>query len=63
MSEAPVPEEARPARPLAGYRDIGGEEERHSRQAVVRSWIILAVIAVIYFAVTLTIYFLEPGLR
>jgi len=62
VSEDPR-EQPRPARPLAGYRDIGGEEDRHSREAVIRSWVILGAIAVVYLAVMLTIYFLEPGLR
>jgi hypothetical protein len=52
----------RPARPLFGYRDVG-EDVRHTRGAVTRAWIILAVIAVCYLAWTLTVYFLEPGLR
>jgi hypothetical protein len=30
---------------------------------VTRSWIILAVIALVYLGWTLTVYFLEPGLR
>jgi hypothetical protein len=55
-------EEQRPARPLVGYRDVG-EGIRHSRAAVQRAWIILVVIALCYLAWTLTIYFLEPGLR
>jgi hypothetical protein len=52
----------RPARPLLGYRDTG-EDVRHSRGAVWRAWLILGVIAVVYLAWTLTVYFLEPGLR
>ena len=55
-------EEPRPARPLVGYRDVG-EDVRHSREQVVRSWVILAVLIVLFFAWTLTVYFLEPGLR
>ena len=55
-------ERARPARPLAGYRDVG-EDVRHSRAAVTRAWIILAVLALFYLGWTLTVYFLEPGLR
>jgi hypothetical protein len=54
----------RPARPLYGYRDIGAPEgARHSRKAVVRAWLILAVLLLLYAAVVLTIYFVEPGLR
>jgi hypothetical protein len=54
----------RPARPLYGYRDIGAAAgARHSRRAVVRAWLILAVMLLIYAAVMLTIYFVEPGLR
>jgi hypothetical protein len=52
----------RPARPLAGYRDVG-EDVRHSRGATTRAWIILAILAAFYLAWTLTVYFLEPGLR
>jgi hypothetical protein len=55
-------EEPRPARPLVGYRDVG-EDVRHSRQQLVRSWVILAFLMVLFFAWTLTVYFLEPGLR
>ena len=58
------PEETpRPATPLAGYQDTGAEEARWSRRSVVRAWIILAVIALLYLGWTLTVYFLEPGLR
>lgn len=56
------PKRARPARPLVGYRDTG-EDIRHSRRTVTRAWIILAVLIVLYLAWTLTVYFLEPGLR
>ena len=52
----------RPARPLFGYRDTG-EDVRHSRGAEIRAWVILGVIAIIYLAWTLTVFFLEPGLR
>jgi hypothetical protein len=52
----------RPARPLFGYRDVGGGV-RHNRAAITRAWIILAVLMVIYLAWTLIVYFLEPGLR
>ena len=60
MTETP---EQRPARPLSGYRDIGAEDERDSRGSMVRSWLILVVLALIYLGWTLTVYFLEPGLR
>jgi len=53
----------RPARPLFGYRDIGAGAPRHSRGALTRAWLILAVMVVLYLAWTLTVYFLEPGLR
>jgi uncharacterized membrane protein YdfJ with MMPL/SSD domain len=53
----------RPATPLAGYQDTGAEGARWSRRSVTRAWIILAVIALLYLAWTLTVYFLEPGLR
>jgi hypothetical protein len=52
----------RPARPLFGYRDVG-EDVRHSRNAVSRAWIILAIMALVYLGWTLTVYFIEPGLR
>ena len=55
-------EEPRPARPLVGYRDVG-EDVRHSRRAVSRAWVILAIMVVLYLAWTLTVYFVEPGLR
>jgi hypothetical protein len=51
-----------PARPLVGYRDVG-EDIRHGRSAITRAWIVLAILIVIYLAWTLTVYFLEPGLR
>ncbi|MBA3735957.1 MAG: hypothetical protein H0W90_12320 [Actinobacteria bacterium] len=51
-----------PARPLLGYRDVG-EDVRHGRSAMTRAWIILTILIVLYLAWTLTIYFLEPGLR
>jgi hypothetical protein len=57
------PEETGPARPLAGYRDTGAEPARHSRGAVIRAWVILAILAAFYLGWTLTVYFLEPGLR
>ena len=52
----------KPARPLFGYRDIG-PDARHSRGAVQRSWVILAVLVAIYLTWTLIVYFFEPGLR
>ena len=58
------PEETpRPATPLAGYQDTGAEGARWSPRSVIRAWIILAVIALLYLGWTLTVYFLEPGLR
>ena len=58
------PEESpRPAKPLRGYQDTGAEEARWSRRSVIRAWIILAVITLVYLGWTLTVYFLEPGLR
>jgi hypothetical protein len=53
----------RPGRPLSGYRDIGAPDARHSRRAIYRAWLILAILIVLYLAVVLTIYFVEPGLR
>jgi hypothetical protein len=52
----------RPARPLFGYRDVG-EGVRQSRRGEMRAWLILALIALVYLGWTLTVYFLEPGLR
>ena len=52
----------RPARPLLGYRDVG-EDVRHSRRAVSRAWVILAIMVVLDLAWALTVYFVEPGLR
>ena len=52
----------RPARPLFGYRDVG-EVVRQSPRAVRKAWVILALLAAFYLAWTLTVYFLEPGLR
>jgi hypothetical protein len=49
------------ARPLYGYRDVGAV--RHGRAPAWRAWAILAVLIVIYLAIVLTIYFVEPGLR
>jgi hypothetical protein len=53
----------RPARPLFGYRDIGEGNLRHGRAAVTRAWIVLAILIALYLGWTLTVYFLEPGLR
>jgi hypothetical protein len=53
----------RPARPLYGYRDIGAAGARHSRRATYRAWAILVMLIVVYLAIVLTIYFIEPGLR
>jgi hypothetical protein len=61
--EQPPARRVGPARPLYGYRDIGAAAARHTRAAVVRAWVILAILVVLYLAVTLTIYFVEPGLR
>jgi hypothetical protein len=62
MAERPQ-DTSRPARPLVGYQDTGEEGARWTRASVTRAWIILAVIALLYLAWTLTVYFLEPGLR
>lgn len=51
-----------PARPLFGYRDVG-EDVRWSRQAHYRAWVILAVMIALSLGWTLTVYFIEPGLR
>jgi hypothetical protein len=63
MAEERQRRRMRPARPLYGYRDIGAPGARHSRRAVTRAWVILALLIVIYLAIVLTIYFIEPGLR
>jgi hypothetical protein len=51
-----------PARPLAGYRDVGHEVPR-TRRTMARTWLILAFLMAGYLAWTLIVYFLEPGLR
>jgi hypothetical protein len=56
------PRRPRPARPLFGYRDLG-PDARESRGAAVRAGINLGVLVVCSLAWTLTVYFLEPGLR
>jgi hypothetical protein len=63
MAEERQRRRLRPARPLYGYRDVGEAGARHSRRAVTRAWVILAALIVIYLAIVLTIYFIEPGLR
>ena len=63
MADDPHRGRLRPARPLYGYRDIGATGARHSKRASQRAWVILAVLIVVYLAVVLTIYFVEPGLR
>jgi hypothetical protein len=50
------------ARPLFGYRDVG-EDVRWSRRAVQRSWLLLALMVLLWLAWTLTVYIVEPGLR
>jgi hypothetical protein len=62
MAEREPERRPTPARPLVGYRDVG-EDVRHSRNSMIRAWIILAVIALFYLGWTLTVFFLEPGLR
>lgn len=52
-----------PARPLTGYRDIGGNIIRHTRGAHIRAWVILGIMVMLYLALMLPVYFLEPGLR
>ena len=52
----------RPARPHVGYRDVG-EDVRDSRGTFVRAWVILAILILLYLGWTLTVYFIEPGLR
>jgi len=51
-----------PARPLYGYRAVG-EDVRHSRGASIRAWVILGLLMLFYLGWTLTVYFIEPGLR
>ncbi len=62
MDDSEQPPPHRPARPLVGYRDVG-EDVRDSRSTLVRGWIILAVLVLVYLGWTLTVYFIEPGLR
>jgi hypothetical protein len=64
MADAPDERQPhRPARPLVGYRDTGEVGTRHSRGALIRAWIILAALVLFYLGWTLTVYFIEPGLR
>jgi hypothetical protein len=63
MAEERPRRHVRPGRTLYGYRDIGAEGARHGRRAEIRAWVILAVMIVLYLAIMLTIYFVEPGLR
>jgi hypothetical protein len=64
MAEERRKRRLRPARPLYGYRDIGAAAgARHTRRAAVRAWATLVAMIVLYLAVVLTIYFVEPGLR
>jgi hypothetical protein len=51
------------ARPLVGYRDTGEGDVRHSRGSLIRAWVILAALVIFYLGWTLTVFFLEPGLR
>ena len=60
MEEPQQPQ--RPATPLVGYRDVG-EDVRHTRGALTRAWVILAVLMALYLGWTLVVFFLEPGLR
>jgi hypothetical protein len=60
---APARRRPRPARSLYGYRDIGAAGARHGRRATIRAWLLVALMIVLYLAVMLTIYFVEPGLR
>jgi hypothetical protein len=62
MDDHETPPPQRPARPLFGYRDVG-EDVRDSRATLVRAWVILAILVLFYLGWTLTIYFIEPGLR
>jgi hypothetical protein len=61
MADEPQPTQ-RPTRPLVGYRDVG-EHIRHGRDAVIKAWLILLILMLIYLGWTLTVFFLEPGLR
>ena len=56
------PPKQQPSKPVMGYRDVG-EDVRQGRNAVSRAWIILAIMALLYLGWTLTVYFIEPGLR
>ncbi|MEA2136642.1 MAG: hypothetical protein QOC68_4552 [Solirubrobacteraceae bacterium] len=53
----------RPGRTLYGYRDIGAAGAPQNRRTTVRAWAIVVVMIVLYLAIMLTIYFVEPGLR
>jgi hypothetical protein len=63
MADEQRPPRPRPARPLFGYRDTGEGGVRHGRAAMTRAWIVLAIMIALYLGWTLTVYFLEPGLR
>jgi hypothetical protein len=63
MAAEPRRRRLRPGRPLYGYRDIGAEGARYTRRTIYRAWAIIALLIVVYLAITLTIYFVEPGLR
>jgi hypothetical protein len=63
MAEQRPRRRLRPGRTLYGYRDIGAAGARYSRRAKVRAWVILAAMILLYLAIVLTIYFVEPGLR
>jgi hypothetical protein len=63
MAAEPRRRRLRPGRPLYGYRDIGAAGARHTRRATYRAWAILAVMILVYLAIVLTIYLVEPGLR
>ena len=63
MAEPAKRRRLRPARSLYGYRDIGAAGARHGRRATIRAWVIVALMIVLYLAIMLTIYFIEPGLR
>jgi hypothetical protein len=55
-------EPVEPGQEQVGYRDVG-EDVRHTRAAISRAWVFVAIMAVLYLAWTLTVFFIEPGLR
>ena len=52
-----------PGTPALGLSRPARDDDRHSRAARMRAWVILAILVLGYLAFMLPVYFLEPGLR